>query len=1138
MMKMIGRSYGLSLTKSLTAMGLVVVTATAMAQAKHAHGPHAGHDHEHAVAQPSVHGEYVENKGQWQSQILYRADFGLLAMFAERDRLVFSKLEDDAAEKVHEAQHISPEAVDALTFKGHAWYAWFEGANLNAEVTREGRSADYFNYFIGNDPSKWASDVRHFLEVRYKNLWPGVDLRLLDEQGGFKYDVIVANATAASQARFRYEGLDGMRVNEKGELVLKTSVGEVHELAPVAWYADGAKEKVDCRFTLNGSTVGFEFGNDVSTDRPIVIDPTLIASTLSGTGNIGTTQNYGHTATYDNNGNIYTGAICFGQGYPTTPGAFDGTNNGGIDIAVSKLNPTGTTLLFATYLGGSGGDYPHSLVVTPQEELTVYGTSPSTNYPVTPSAFGQSFGGGTADIVISKLTIDGTALVGSTFMGGQASDGRNSFTSNYGDAYRGEIISDAAGRIFIASCSQGTGFPTTTGAYQPNHAGGQDGVIFCLSPDFSVLEWSTYFGTSSGEMAFGIKLSSNNEVYVCGGTGGTALPATPGAHQTTSGGGNDGFIARFNADASELLSCTYFGSSASDVAFFLQLDGDDNAYIYGQSSGAALDIAPAGTYGQSGGPAFVAEFSSDLTEQVFRTRLGPTGTIVPVAFLVDVCRNIYISGYSVGTGWAISTDALYTSGGFYLGVYDPDMEGFRYGTYYTGAGHVDGGTSRFDANGVVYQAVCTSGGFPTTPGAYNNVQPSGWDVGVFKIDFEQSGVNVNLAASATTGCAPATITFNGGGNATNLVWTLADGTVISTSASFTYDFTESGTYDILLIGFDSTSCNIADTAYVTVNISNPADLNALFAADPISSCTAYGVQLTNQSTGSNVVLWDLNGTPSNLPNPYVSVPGPGTYSYTITVFDQLCQLQESYSMSVEVPPATTEIDLPSPVYLCPEGTVLLDAGPGFDGYQWSTGETAQMITVDAPGVYEVAVALGFCDAADEVLVIQVATPPGMEDVTACPGRNVSFTPTFTTQSIIWNNGSQNQSITVNEAGVYSFVAIDMNGCEFSDSVELVHLTTSDGEAIIPNVFSPNGDNYNDVFEVAGLDVQLFSMEVYNRWGQKMYETKDPGRGWRGSVDNANDLPVPDGTYFYIISYTDLCSEKPDVSKAGHVTLLR
>jgi len=723
-------------------------------------------------------------------------------------------------------------------------------------------------------------------------------------------------------------------------------------------------------------------------------------------------------------------------------------------------------------------------------------------------------------------------------MGSSGSDGQNGFTSNYGDSYRGEVISDAAGRIYVASCTQAAGFPTTAGAYQPNHAGGQDGVIFCLSPDLSVLEWSTCFGTPSDEMAFGIKLSSNNEVYVCGGTGGSALPATTGAHQAASGGQNDGFIARFSPDAGTLLSCTYFGSTGNDVAFFLQLDGDDNAYIYGQSEGSGLDIAPAGTYGQLSGQAFVAEFTSDLSEQVFRTKLGPGDNIVPVAFLVDVCRNIYICGYSVFGSWEVASDALYTSGGFYIGVYDPDMAGFRYGTFYEGAGHVDGGTSRFDANGVVYQAVCTSGGFPTTPGAYSNVQPGGWDIGVFKIDFEQSGVNVNLAASATTGCAPATISFNGAGNANSYTWVTDDGDVLSTSTSFQYVFETAGTYEIILIGSDSTSCNIADTAYVTVVISDPAQLDALFTAEPLSACTGYGVQLTNASTGSNVVLWDLGGTPSNLPNPFVTVPGPGTYSYTITVFDQFCQINDSYSMNVEVPPASTSIDLSSPVYLCPEGTVLLNGGSGFDSYQWSTGETAQIITVDAPGQYELAVTIGLCSAADQVDVLLLPTPAPMADVETCANRAVTLAPTFTPQSITWSTGDQQAAISAAEAGFYWFLAIDGNGCLFTDTVLVTHIATTEGAAIIPNVFSPNGDGENDTFEVAGLTAQDFSMEVYNRWGQLMYRTSDATRGWKGSVDNTSDLPVPDGTYFYIVSFKDICSATPEVNKAGHVTLLR
>ena len=913
---------------------------------------------------PVLHGEYVENKGQWPTPILYRADFGVLALFAELDRLVFSKIDEAVLDRLHDAQHEATEAMDNVRVNGHAWYAWFEGANPSAEVTREGRSADYFNYFIGNDASKWANDVRHFDEVRYKQLWPGVDLRLHDEQGGFKYDVLVADAAAANQVRLRYEGLDGMRINAEGELELITSVGEVHELAPVAWYADGAKERVDCRFTLEGSTVGFAFGQGMQADRPIVIDPTLIASTLSGTGNIGTTQNYGHTATYDQLGNIYTGAICFGQGYPTLPGAFDGTNNGGIDIAVSKLNPTGTTLLFGTYLGGSSGDYPHSLVVTPMGELTVYGSSPSPNYPTTPTAYDASFNGGTSDIVISKLNPTGTALIGSTYMGTGGSDGRNTFTTNYGDSYRGEVICDAAGRIFVASCSDSPGFPTSGGAVQSAHAGAQDGVAFCLSPDLSTLLWGTYFGTAQADMCFGIKLNSMGEPYICGGTAGTTLPVTPGAAQAVNNGADEAYIAHLSQNASSVIACTYFGGSGDDVAFFLQVDIDDNAYIFGQSPAANLGIVPAGTYGAAAGGIFVAEFNPDLTAEVFRTQLGPGGGgwgagMVPVAFLVDVCRNIYISGYSVGAGWPIAGTPLYNDGGFYLATFEPDMTNIIYGTYYQGAGHVDGGTSRFDANGKVYQAVCTSGGFPTTPGAYSNVQPSGWDIGVFKIDFNVSGVNAAGASTLNQGCAPILIDFSNASTGDTWVWDFGDGSPTVEGFEPSHSYTQPGSYTVMLIAMDSLSCNLADTTYLPITIGQQQPIDADFTWTQTIDCTQMEISTTNLSTGDPLTwYWDMgDGTQYVDTNVTHQFPGPGSYLVQLIAEDPTgCSGADTVQITVDIGPpaqvaaAFTTAEAPG----CDELTVACtNQSTGIDmTYLWDMGDGTTYTTADVTHLFQ------------------------------------------------------------------------------------------------------------------------------------------------------------------------------------------
>jgi gliding motility-associated-like protein len=1034
-----------------------------------AHQPSCAHGS--AATAAAAGGEYVENKGQWDDRVLYRADFGLVALFAERDRLTFSLWEPYAVDKVHDAQHIGIDAVDALTLKGHAWRLWFEGASPAVQVDRSGMAEGYFNYFLGSDPARWASHVRRFNELRYRSLWPGVDLRLYDHNGGFKYDVELARAADVAQVRFRYEGLDAVRIGTQGELLFSTSVGEVSELAPVAWYADGAREPVECRFTLKEGTVGFRFGKGTDMARPVVIDPVLIASTLSGTGNIGTTQNYGHTATYDADGNIYTGAICFGQGYPATTGAFDVTANGSVDIAVSKLNPTGSALLFASYLGGNNGDYPHSLVVTPAGELTVYGTTASANYPVSTNAVDPTFNGGFTDIVVTKLNPTGTALVGSTYMGCPGDDGRNTFTSNYGDSYRGEVLSDALGRIYVASCTNANGFPTSPGAFQTTWSGGQDGVVFCLSPDLSQLVWGTYLGTAAAEMCFGIKLNSAGEVYVSGGTGSNAFPTTPGAFQPASNGGQEAFVAHFNANASQLLHCTHLGTTGADVAFFVQLDLDDNVYIFGQSAGGTLGIQPAGTYGIAGGGIFVAEFDATLSTQVFRTTLGPAGGfgvgMVPVAFLVDVCRNIYISGYNVGAGWAVTPGALYDTGGFYLAAYEPDMTNLIYGTYYIGADHVDGGTSRFDANGIVYQSVCTSNGFPTTPGAFSNVQPAGWDVGVFKIDFQVAGVNAAGASTLNQGCAPIVIDFSNASTGDTWIWDFGDGSPPVEEFAPSHAYTLPGVYTVTLIALDSLSCNLADTTYLQIIIGEQLPIDAAFTYVQTIDCDIMEITTVNQSTGNPLTwYWDMgDGTQYADTNVVHQFPGPGQYLVQLIAEDPTgCSDSDTVQVVIDIGPplqvaaAFTLTEQPG----CDQSlaTCTVNAPEPTATYAWEMGDgtllTGPSVThlFTAPGAYTITLTATdptTCNLVD-TFALQLVVPPSepvsaaftAEQVFDCDNLLLSTQNTSTGSNLIflWELGdgswydTENITHVFSGPGTYSvqLTVADALGCSPSQTV--------------------------------------------------------------------------------------------------------
>ncbi|MEO8069137.1 MAG: PKD domain-containing protein, partial [Flavobacteriales bacterium] len=1109
-----------------------------------------GHDHDELDGLLNMHDQeinFLENKGQYPGQVLYRADFGNLALFAERGTLTWSLLQPDAGERVHDFQHDG----QPFQLKGHAWRMRLVGADPAVQVDANDKASAYVNYYLGNDPTKWADHVGIFSTVTYHRPWPGIDLVMHGEEGAFKYDLLLAAGADVTAVRFAYEGLSGARIGKDGRLVFSTSVGEVAEMAPVAWYADGAKEAVECRFVINDEQVGFRFGNDVNTQRPIVIDPLLIASTLSGTGNLGMTENYGHTATYDDAGNIYTGAICFGQGYPVTAGAFDLIYGGGwTDIAVSKLNPDGSALLYATYLGGSDGDHPHSLVVTPNDELTVYGTTESANYPVSANAFQSSSGGGT-DIIVTKLSTNGGALVGSTYVGGPSSDGQNSFTWNYGDNYRGEVISDAGGNILVSSCSQGAGFPTTAGAYQTVYNGGaQDGVFFSLNPDLSAMNWSSYLGTSGDEMCFGIKLTSAAEVIVAGGTSSAAFPTTAGVYQPATAGGKDAFIAHFANGASTLVASTYFGAGTEDVAFFLQLDLDDDIYIYGQSEAGGITISPAGTYGTPGTDIFIAEFSSDLTTNVFKSVVGNAlggfgNSLVPVAFLVDVCEHIYISGYQTYSGGFDTTPgALYLTGGFYLAAYDVDMIGLLYGTYYEGAGHVDGGTSRFDSNGIIYQGVCTSGPFPTTPTAFSNVQPQSWDIGVFKIDFQVAGVNAAGAGTINQGCAPIQIDFLNSSTGNQWLWDFGDGSPLDTANTPSHTYTAPGVYTVVLIAFDSLSCNLADTITFPVTIGQAQILDAAFTATPNSDCTTFEVTTTNNSTGAPLAFdWDMGDgtfyTDTNVVHNYV---GPGSYDIELLVYDPTgCSPPDSLTQTIVIlPPDTvhalfTANQVPDCADLLVDCTNL-STGPS-PTFFWDMGDGTTYTTTDvndhlytAFGTYTITLiatdALA-CNQADTVTMDVTLGPPlpvdasfTVTEIFDCAQLIVDATNTTTGSFLAfqWDMGDGTQLTDTNVMHTYTapgtytvtLIVSDLAGCSPSDTATATF--TLDPIAPITAAFAIDQVGNCTLLTVQGTNQSL---------GDSVAYTWDMGDGTTYTTTDVTHVYTVPGTYTVELLVTDL-----------------
>ena len=371
----------------------------------------------------------------------------------------------------------------------------------------------------------------------------------------------------------------------------------------------------------------------------------MIFSTYSGSD----IDNWGFTATYDNDNNVYSGGIAFGVGYPVTTGAYQTKFGGGVatnytaygeDVAIIKYDPTGTKRLYATYLGGKGSEMPHSMIVNQFNELLIFGTTGSDNFPVSADAYSKTFKGGTevtydfsidfkngSDIFVSKLSADGTQLLASTYVGGSENDGLNfrpsdvyymmegndSLFYNYGDDARGEIITDNLNNVYIGSCTFSSDFPVTCNSFQPQSGGLEEGVVFKLDYNLSNLVWSSYIGGSGDDAIYSIDVDKNYNLYVAGGTNSANFPTTSNAlHKNYLGGTADAFVAHISEDGTKLLGSTFYGSTEYDQAYFVRTDKHNNPYLAGQTMAHGSDLIYHTKYNRPNSGQFIAKLSRGI----------------------------------------------------------------------------------------------------------------------------------------------------------------------------------------------------------------------------------------------------------------------------------------------------------------------------------------------------------------------------------------------------------------------------------------------------------------------------------------------------------------------------------------------
>jgi len=776
-------------------------------------------------------------------------------------------------------------------------------ATLSAKAAGEDELPGKVNYFFGNDPTKWHTNLPTYKRVRYASVYPGVDLVYYGNQRQLEYDFIVAPHADPRLIQLRFSGAVKLSLTSAGDLTVISRDGQIALQKPQIYQeTNGRRRVVRGHFILMANhAIGFAVGS-YDHAQTLVIDPVLVYSTYLGGDYFDPVQGI----TVDSSGNAYVVGYSSSYDFPVTPGAY---NVNGCGAFVTKLNATGTALIYSTRLAGTCLDTADGIAVDGSGNAYVTGGTQS-NFPVTPGAFQTTKESPypTWTGFVSKLDPTGSTLLYSTYLGGSSGEGCCA------------IALDGAGNAYVAGFSQSTDFPVTPGAFQTVKKGGaSNAIVSVLNATGTALLYSTFIGGSGssfgGDSAMDIKLDSSGNAYVTGYTQSFDFPVTPGAFQSTLKGGCNAFIAKINPTLSKLVYSTYLGGSGAtlagsslqpcsgDFAQGIALDKSGNAYVAGSTTSDDFPVTEGAfqtTNKNSQGTAFVAEMNQDGSELLYSTYLGGSGDgsygDFATSLGVDSVGDAYVTGWTSSFDFPVTPGAFQRTNGFvkvFATKLNPTGTGLLYSTFLGGRISVGWGpypgdeawAAALDASNNFYVVgVTQSTDFPVTPGAYqttNNAAATRGHTGfVTKMSLigkitptltvspsatsimTTQALTVTVAVSGGTG-APAptgTVTMAGGG------YTSSTGTLSGGSYTFTVPANS------LRVGSDTLTVTYSgDTNYVA----GTATACVAVTASPLTPSVTVTPAATALNSGSPLSVLVLVTGSSVTPTGTVTVSGSG-----------------------------------------------------------------------------------------------------------------------------------------------------------------------------------------------------------------------------------------------------------------------
>jgi Beta-propeller repeat/Abnormal spindle-like microcephaly-assoc'd, ASPM-SPD-2-Hydin len=1010
---------------------------------------------------------FEPNRGQTDARVKFLARGKGYKAFLTSGAMVLS-LRPSQAEKAQPAADSQPLASTTLQFK-------LLGAARNPAIVAEDLQPGKINYFIGRDPAKWHTSVPTYSRIRYKNVYPGIDLVYYGSHQQLEYDFAISPGANPGQIQFELTGATQTTLDAEGNLVLQTGAGELHFQSPVIYQeSDGVRVPVSGTYVMNESThITFQVAQ-YDTSKPLVIDPVLVYSTYLG----GSGDDEPSGIAVDNAGSVYVAGYTDSTDFPlAAPGSLPAGNT---HVFVAKLDPTGSNLVYADYIGGNNEDYGYALVLDKANEVYVTGSTASSDFPVVnpyQGTYPGSFNG-----FLTQISADGSSLLYSTYLGGNGSD------------LPASIAIDNLGRVLIAGNTSSTNFPVAN-AYQataePNQGGlfGNYGFLTKFSPDGSSLAYSTYFAgntnvayncggtpcwTSPFSAINSIAVDANGDAYAAGVTNTYNFPTTQSAYLATDSTQQTnptvGFVSKFsNSGALDYSTYFYESSAALTEVDAIAVDGSGSAYVTGIafSDGTfpvtSTTICNPAVSQFACDYAFVTKFDPTGSTLAYSTFLGPNNNATPRAIALDSNENAYVLSSTSSTSFGIVNGIEpYSNGSDLLLVeIDPLASTQLFATYLGASADEFAAGIALDSNGNIYIAGSTdSTDLPTTQGSFQNLLAGSTDAFVMKIGPNSApSVSLNPAslqyAAQSVGATSAaqTVLLRNMGSSPLTISSItpngdfAESDTCGTSVPAAGDCTFSVTFTPTTAGTRSGSIVIQDNAAGAPHVINLSGVGngpvAVFSPQSLTfptqalgtTSTAQAVTLTN---GGNQTLdvtsiqitgdfAQVNNCPSTLTasssctiNVTFTPAAFGTRTGTLVVND-----------NAQGSPQTAGLTGSGPAPPAPVATIA-PANLTFSAQPVKTSSAAQALTFSNKG-----------NAALNLSAIQITGD--FAQVNNCPSTlaasssctiNVTFTPTASgtrTGSLTIGDNAQGSPQTVNITGAGA--DFSLAGAPSSDTVQ-------------------------------------------------------------------------------------------------------